>query len=68
VRALEFLGDVPRQVVPDIPRAGALRANWYEQGINPTYRYLAAHSGTAILPTRVCRPCDTDEVENCLFA
>lgn len=63
VRALEFLGGVPRQVVPDNLRAGVLRANWYEPGINPTYRDLAAHYGTAILPARVRRPRDKAKVE-----
>ena len=63
VRALEFLGGVPRQIVPDNLRAGVLRANWYEPGINPTYRDLAAHYGTAILPTRVRRPRDKAKVE-----
>ena len=53
VRTLEFLDGVPRQVVPDNLRAGVLRANWYEPGINPTYRDLAAHYATAILPTPV---------------
>jgi hypothetical protein len=38
VRTLEFLGGVPRQIVPGNLRAGVLRANWYEPGINPTYR------------------------------
>ena len=41
VRALEFLGGVPRQIVPDNLRAGVLRANWYEPGLNPTYQDLA---------------------------
>jgi transposase len=63
VRALAFLGGVPRQIVPDNLRAGVLRANWYEPGINPTYRDLAAHYGTAILPTRVRRPRDKAKVE-----
>jgi transposase len=63
VRTLEFLGGVPRQLVPDNLRAGVLRANWYEPGINPTYRDLAAHYGTAILPTRVRRPRDKAKVE-----
>jgi len=63
VRTLEFLGGVPRQIVPDNLRAGVLRANWYEPGINPTYRDLAAHYGTAILPTRVRRPRDKAKVE-----
>jgi transposase len=63
VRALEFLGGVPRQIVPDNLRAGALRANWYEPPINPTYRDMAAHYGTAILPTRVRNPRDKAKVE-----
>ena len=40
-----------------------LRANWYEPGINPTYRDLAAHYGTAILPARVRKPRDKAKVE-----
>ena len=63
VRTLQFLGGVPRQIVPDNLRAGVLRANWYEPGINPTYRDLAVHYGTAILPTRVRRPRDKAKVE-----
>jgi transposase len=63
VRALEFLGGVPRQIVPDNLRSGVLRANWYEPGLNPTYIDLAAHYGTAILPTRVRRPRDKAKVE-----
>jgi hypothetical protein len=63
VRTLEFLGGVPRTIVPDNLRAAVLRANWYEPGINPTYRDLAAHYGTAILPTRVRRPRDKAKVE-----
>jgi transposase len=63
VRALTFLDGVPRQIVPDNLRAGVLRANWHEPGINPTYRDLAAHYGTAILPTRVRKPRDKAKVE-----
>jgi transposase len=63
VRALEFLGGVPRQVVPDNLRSGVLRSNWYEPGLNPTYCDLAAHYGTAILPARVRRPRDKAKVE-----
>jgi transposase len=63
VRALGFLGGVPRQIVPDNLRSGVLRANWYEPGLNPTYQDLASHYGTAILPTRVRRPRDKAKVE-----
>jgi transposase len=54
---------VPRTIVPDNLRAAVLRANWYEPGINPTYRDLAAHYGTAILPARVRKPRDKAKVE-----
>jgi hypothetical protein len=51
---------MPRRIVPDNPRSGVLRANWYEPGIIPAYLNLAAHYGTTILPMRVPRargPC-----------
>jgi transposase len=44
-RALAFFGGVPRQIVPDNPKVGVLRANWYEPGLNPTYQDFATHYG-----------------------
>ena len=41
VRALAFMGGVPAQLVPDNPRVGVDRANWYEPGLNRTYLDLA---------------------------
>ena len=32
VRALAFMGGVPAQLVPDNPKVGVTRANWYEPG------------------------------------
>jgi len=63
VRALAFIGGVPAQLVPDNPKVGVDRANWYEPGLNRTYLELARHYGTAILPTRVRRPRDKAKVE-----
>src|SRR3954462_9297679 len=62
-RALAFMGGVPAQLVPDNPKVGVDRANWYEPGLNRTYLDMAAHYGTAILPTRVRRPRDKAKVE-----
>ena len=62
-RALAFFGGVPAQLVPDNPKVGVDRANWYEPGLNRTYLDLATHYGTAILPTRVRRPRDKAKVE-----
>jgi transposase len=63
VRALTFFGGVPRQIVPDNLKAGVLKANWYEPGLNPTYQDFATHYGTAILPARPRRPRDKAKVE-----
>jgi len=63
VRALAFTGGVPTQPVPDNPKVGVDRANWYEPGLNPTCLDLAMHYRTAILPTRTRKSRDTDEVE-----
>lgn len=62
-RTLAFMGGVPAQLVPDNPKVGVDRANWYEPGLNRTYLDLATHYGTAILPTRVRKPRDKAKVE-----
>ena len=58
VRALAFMGGVPAQLVPDNPKVGVDRANWYEPGLNRTYLDLATHYRTAILPARPRKPRD----------
>jgi transposase len=62
-RALAFIGGVPRQIVPDNPKVGVAKANWYEPGLNPTYQDFATHYGTAILPARPRKPRDKAKVE-----
>ncbi len=63
IRALTFLGGVPAQLVPDNPKVGVDRANWYEAGLHRTFLDMATHYGTAILPTRVRKPRDKAKVE-----
>jgi hypothetical protein len=63
VRTLAFMGGVPAQLVPDNPKVGVDRANWYEPGLNRTYLDLATHYRTAILPTRTRKPRDKAKVE-----
>jgi len=57
------MGGVPAQLVPDNPKVGVDRANWYEPGLNRTYLELATHYRTAILPTRTRKPRDKAKVE-----
>lgn len=63
VRAFAYFGCVPRAVVPDNLKAGVTKPDYYDPEINPTYAELAAHYGTAVMPTRVRKPRDKAKVE-----
>ena len=56
IRTFEFFGGVSNAVVPDNWRCGVTKACWYDPDLNPTYRDLAEHYDTVILPTRVRKP------------
>ncbi len=62
-RIFEFWGGVPEMVIPDNEKAAVKRASRYEPELNPTYRDLAAHYGTVILPARPRAPRDKGKVE-----
>jgi transposase len=63
IHAFEFFGGVSEAVVPDNWRTAVTKACWYEPDLNPTYRDLAEHYGTVILPARVRKPRDKAKVE-----
>jgi len=63
VRALEHLNGVPALLVPDNLKSGVTKACFYDPELNPTYRDLATHYGTAVLPARPYRPKDKAKVE-----
>jgi len=52
LRAFEFLGGVPKLVIPDNTRTGVNRACRYEPDLNRTYHELAMHYGVGVLPAR----------------
>lgn len=58
VHMLAYYGGVPALIVPDNASALVRQACFYEPTLNPSYRDLATHYGTAILPTRVRKPRD----------
>ena len=66
-RALGYFGGVPELLVPDNLASGVTRAHRYEPILNPTYRDMATHYGTAILPARARKPRDKAKVENAVL-
>ena len=63
VRALEHINGAPALLVPDNLKSGVTTACFYEPELNPTYRDLATHYSTAVLPARPYRPKDKAKVE-----
>ncbi|MGB4912058.1 MAG: IS21 family transposase [Candidatus Dechloromonas phosphoritropha] len=63
VRALEFFGGVPAMLVPDNLKSGVNKACHYDPELNPSYRDLAVHYATAVVPARPYRPKDKAKVE-----
>jgi transposase len=63
VRAFEYLGGVPRAVVPDQLKSGVTLACRYEPQIQRSYQEMAAHYGTVVLPARPRSPRDKAKVE-----
>jgi hypothetical protein len=57
-RALAAIGGVPRLLVPDNAKVAVIKACLDEPQVNRTYAEMAAHYGTAVLPTRPHRPRD----------
>jgi transposase len=64
VHAFAFFGGVAEITVPDNLRAAVTRSCRYEPDLNATYRELAEHYGTVIIPARVGRPKDKAKVES----
>jgi transposase len=67
VRTLEFLGGVPKLIVPDNARTGVRRACRYEPDLNPAYQEWAMHYGVGVLPTRPYKPRDKAKAENAVL-
>lgn len=63
VRMYEFYQGVSALTVPDNLRAGVSAADRYEAELNPSYRDLAGHYGTCVIPARVRKPRDKAKVE-----
>jgi transposase len=67
VRALEFIGGVPRLIVPDQTRSLIKRPDRYEPEPNRTYEEFAKHYGCALLAARPAHPRDKPKVEGAVL-
>ncbi len=63
VRAFEFLGGVPKIVVPDNLKSAIAKPCRYEPDINLTYLQMAQHYNIAVIPARTYKPKDKAKVE-----
>ena len=63
VQALEFIGGVPRLIVPDQARALVKTPGRYDPEPGRTYEEFARHYGCAVLPARPAHPRDKPKVE-----
>jgi transposase len=63
IGALEFIGGVPRLIVPDQTRALIARPDRYEPAVNRLVDELCEHYDVAVLPARPAHPRDKPKVE-----
>jgi len=63
VRALEFIGGVPRLIVPDQARALIKYPDRYDPEPTRSYEEFASHYGCALLAARPAHPRDKPKVE-----
>jgi len=63
VNAFEYFGGVPRILVPDNTKTAVTKANRYEAELNKTYKEMAGHYGTVVVPARPYRATDKAPVE-----
>ena len=63
IHLFEFLGGIPKTVVPDNLRTGVTKAFWVEPEIQKNYQEMAEHYNTFIMPARVKRPRDKSNAE-----
>ena len=67
VKMFEFVGGVTALTVCDNLRSGVKHPDRYEAELNESYRELATHYDTCIIPTRVRKPRDKGKVESAVL-
>ncbi len=64
VHAFEYIGGVPRVVVPDNLKDAITKPGYYDPKLNPAYWELAKHYNVAVIPARIRKPKDKGAVES----
>ena len=64
IRMFEYFGGATEILIPDNLKTGVDKACRYDPDINITYRNMARHYGTVVIPARVRKPRDKSMVEN----
>ena len=64
VHAFQYIGGVPKTLVPDNLKSGVTRPIFFEPDLNRTYLEMASYYGAVILPARVRKPRDKSSAEN----
>lgn len=67
IHAYEYWDGVPEITVPDNLKSAVLRPCWYDPDLNPTYREMAKHYDSAIIPARPRKPRDKAKAENAVL-
>ena len=63
-RCLNFLGGVPKAIVPDNLKSAVTKASKYQATINKTFKDFALHYDCVVSPARAVKPQDKALVEN----
>ena len=63
VHALEYIGGLPRVIIPDNCKTAVTKPNYYDPAFNPAYLDLARHYNVAVIPARVRKPKDKAIIE-----
>ena len=58
IRAFEFYGGTPKVLIPDNTKTAISKTDNYDPVHNQTYKEMASHYNTAIIPTRPGKPKD----------
>lgn len=63
IQAFEYYGGAPRIIVPDNTKTAVTKARYYDPELNQSYREMATHYGSAVIPARSRKPKDKAPVE-----